>query len=57
MLKQFHSKFDNTSTTPIYTTPYLSYTTLTCHIYVTSYTYSYTKTIYFNNGPNANGVT
>jgi len=29
MFKQFCSKFDKPSTTPIYTTPYLSYTTLT----------------------------
>jgi len=29
MFKQFYSKFDKSSTTPIYTTPYLSYTTLT----------------------------
>jgi len=29
MFKQFYSKFDKTSTTPIDTTPYLSYTTLT----------------------------
>jgi len=29
MFKQFYSKFDKPSTTPIYTTPYLSYTTLT----------------------------
>jgi len=30
--KQVYSKFDNPSTTPIDTTPYLSYTTLTEHI-------------------------
>jgi len=29
MFKQFYSEFDKSSTTPIYTTPYLSYTTLT----------------------------
>jgi len=28
-VEQFYSKFDKPSTTPIYTTPYLSYTTLT----------------------------
>jgi len=28
MFKQVYSKFDKPSTTPIYTTPYLSYTTL-----------------------------
>jgi len=53
MFKQFYSKFDKPSMTPISTTPYLSYTTLTwahkCN--------SYTKAIYFNNGPNTNCVT
>jgi len=29
MFKQFYSKFDKPLTTHIYTTPYLSYTTLT----------------------------
>jgi len=29
MYKHFYSKFDKPSTIPIYTTPYLSYTTLT----------------------------
>jgi len=29
MFKQFYSKRDKPSTTPIYTTPYLSHTTLT----------------------------
>jgi len=29
MFKQFYSKVDKPSTTPIYTTPYLSYATLT----------------------------
>jgi len=29
IFKQFYSKFDKPPTTPIYTTPYLSYTTLT----------------------------
>jgi len=29
MFKQFYSKFDKPSTTLIYTTPYLSHTTLT----------------------------
>jgi len=29
MFKQFYSKFDKPETTPIYTTPYLSYTALT----------------------------
>jgi len=29
MFKQFYSNFDKPSTTPIYTTPYLSYTALT----------------------------
>jgi len=30
MFKQVYSKFDEPSTTPISTTPYLPYTTLTC---------------------------
>jgi len=30
MFKQFYSKVDKSSTTSIYTTPYLSYATLTC---------------------------
>jgi len=29
IFKQFYSTFDKTPTTPIYTTPYLSYATLT----------------------------
>jgi len=29
IVKQFYSKFDKPPTTPIYTTPYLSYTALT----------------------------
>jgi len=61
MFKQFYSKFDKPSTTFIYTTSYLIYHTLHWlqwveHINVTS-CWSYTKTIYCNNGPNTNCVT